>query len=423
MAISFIHTADIHLDSPLKGLERYENAPTERIRGATRRAFTRLIDLAIDRTVDFVLISGDLYDGDWRDYNTGLYLVRELGRLRELKIPVIVIAGNHDAANKMTRALRLPDNVRFLSHERPETVMLEDLGVAIHGQSFAKQAVMENLAVAYPARVGGFTNIGLLHTGMGGMDGHERYAPCTLEDLRVRGYDYWALGHIHARQVLCTEPVVVFPGNIQGRHIREAGPKGCLLAVIHPDQRIEPQFQRLDQVRWERGPVDVTELETEPEILDRAAEMFDGLLASETDPDTMLAVRMMFTGRTRLHDGIQTNPERFVAELRSLATERGGDRLWLEKVELATRPLRTAIEPEGPHVELTDVIEQLRSDPASLSTVVDELSELKRKLPAELTLDPDGPRLDDGPWLQTLLDQVQPLLHDLLTHSEGVDAK
>ena len=103
MAITFLHAADIHLDSPLKGLERYENAPVERIRGATRRAFTRLIDLAIEKRVDFVLIAGDLYDGDWRDYNTGLYLVRELGRLRDQKIPVFVIAGNHDAANKMTR--------------------------------------------------------------------------------------------------------------------------------------------------------------------------------------------------------------------------------------------------------------------------------------------------------------------------------
>ena len=204
-----------------------------------------------------MLISGDLYDGDWRDYNTGLYLVRELGRLRDLKIPVIVIAGNHDAANKMTRALRLPENVRFLAHERPETVRLEDLGVAIHGQSFARPAVMENLAAAYPAPVRGYTNIGLLHTGMGGVDGHERYAPCTLEDLRSRGYDYWALGHIHARQILCNEPLIVFAGNVQGRHIRETGPKGCLLATIDPDQQIEPVFQRLDQVRWERGCVDV----------------------------------------------------------------------------------------------------------------------------------------------------------------------
>ena len=152
MAISFIHAADIHLDSPLRGLERYENAPVERIRGATRRAFTRLIDLAIDAKVDFVLIAGDLYDGDWRDYNTGLYLVRQLGRLRDLKIPVFIIAGNHDAANKMTRALRLPENVCFLAHERPETLRLEDLGVAIHGQSFEKQAVFDDLAAGYQDR-------------------------------------------------------------------------------------------------------------------------------------------------------------------------------------------------------------------------------------------------------------------------------
>jgi exonuclease SbcD len=129
MAITFLHAADIHLDSPLKGLERYENAPVERIRGATRRAFTGLIDLAIEKRVDFVLIAGDLYDGEWRDYNTGLYLVRQLGRLREQQIPVFLIAGNHDAANKMTRSLRLPENVRFLDHERPETVLLENQGI------------------------------------------------------------------------------------------------------------------------------------------------------------------------------------------------------------------------------------------------------------------------------------------------------
>jgi exonuclease SbcD len=423
MAITFIHAADIHLDSPLKGLERYENAPIGRIRGATRRAFTRLIDLAIEKTVDFVLIAGDLYDSDWRDYNTGLYLVRELGRLRELKIPVFVIAGNHDAANKMTRALRLPENVRFLAHERPETLHLEDLGVAIHGQSFARAAVMENLAAAYPAPAKGYINIGLLHTGMGGVDGHERYAPCTLEELRVRGYNYWALGHIHARQVLCNEPMVVFAGNVQGRHIRETGPKGCLLVTIHPDQRIESAFQRLDQVRWERGSVDVAELESESEVLGRAAEMFDGLLATEPDTDAMLALRVSLSGSTSLHGRMQTDPERFVAEVRSLATERGGDRLWVERVELQTRPVRAVTVPDGPYHELLEVIEQLGSDPTSIHTVVEELAELKRKLPAELIHNPDSPRLDDPEWLQTLLGQVQPMLLDLLTKSESIDAK
>lgn len=422
MPISFIHAADIHLDSPLKGLERYENAPVDRIRGATRRAFTRLVDLAINRRVDFVLISGDLYDGDWRDYNTGLFLVREVGRLRDLNIPVIMIAGNHDAANKMTRALRLPPNTHLLTHDHPETVILEDLGVAIHGQSFAKPAITANLATAYPKAIGGYSNIGLLHTAMGGVEGHERYAPCTIDDLRARGYDYWALGHVHARQVVCPDPLAVFAGNIQGRHIRETGPKGCIIATVGSDQGIEWEFERLDQVRWERAQIDVSGIDSESDCLDRIAEAFDGLLASEPEPDTMLAVRLVLSGSTALHGRIHADTERMVAELRSLANERGNDRLWLEKVELETRPHGSDNVSEGPFHELVEVIAQFQSNPETMAQVFTELSELKRKLPAELANDPDGPHLDDGPWVQSLLEQIQPVLLDLLTHSDDVDA-
>jgi DNA repair protein SbcD/Mre11 len=370
-----------------------------------------------------VLIAGDLYDGDWRDYNTGLYLVRQFVRLREQEIPVVMIAGNHDAANKMTRALRLPVNVRLLGHEHPETVRLEEHGVAIHGQSFGKAAVLDNLAAAYPAPLKGYTNIGLLHSSMGGVDGHERYAPCSLEDLRGRGYDYWALGHVHNRQILCKEPLVVFPGNVQGRHIRETGPKGCLLATVRSDHKIESEFHRLDRIRWERVCVDIRELETESDILGRASGVLDDLLASETDPDAMLAVRVILGGTTPLHGRLQADPERSVAEIRSLATERGGDRLWIERVELDTQPLRAALLPDGPFDELQDVIEQLGTDPTSMNEVVGELVELKRKLPAELTQDTDGPRLDDTLWLQSLLVQVQPMLTDLLLKSEIVDTK
>ena len=418
MAISFIHAADIHLDSPLKGLERYENAPVERIRGATRRAFTRLIDLAIAKAVDFVLISGDLYDGDWRDYNTGLFLVQQLRRLRDSRIPVFLIAGNHDAANKMTRSLPLPENVHFLDHNRPQTVHLEELGVAIHGQSFAKAAITENLAAAYPSPVRGYVNIGLLHTAMNGAVGHEPYAPCTLDELRSHGYDYWALGHVHTREILCTEPIVVFPGNVQGRHVREIGPKGCLLATIGSDQRIDPVFQRLDQVRWERGTVDASDLETESDLMGRADAMFNDLLASEHDTDVMLAVRVIFCGTTSLHGRLHADADRWIAAVRSLATEKGDDRLWIEKVELRVQPARALRWPDGPFDDLLDVIEQLASDPDAAKTVIDELAELKRKLPAELIHDADGPRLDDTEWLRVLLPMVQPLLLDLLLKSE-----
>src|SRR5690625_3480523 len=147
---TFLHTADIHLDSPLRGLERYPGAPVAEIRNATRAAFTNLIDLAIEKKVDFIIIAGDLYDGDWQDYNTGLFFIKEMNRLRQHKISAFIISGNHDAASVLTKQLRLPENVHHFSSESPETFQIESLDVALHGQSFATRAVTENLAQKFP---------------------------------------------------------------------------------------------------------------------------------------------------------------------------------------------------------------------------------------------------------------------------------
>lgn len=252
----FLHAADIHLDSPLRGLHRYEGAPQDEIRQASRRALANLVQLALDESVAFVLIAGDLYDGDWKDHRTGLYFVSQMVRLREAGIPVFVIAGNHDAMNRMTRSLPLPENVRMLDHKKAETVKLEKLGVAVHGQSFAAQAVLEDLSAGYPPAVGGMFNIGVLHTCATGRDGHDNYAPCTVEGLISKRYDYWALGHVHARETLHREPDIVFPGNIQGRHIRESGAKGCMLVEVNARQKLEATMRPLDVFRWQKCWVD-----------------------------------------------------------------------------------------------------------------------------------------------------------------------
>ena len=190
----FIHAADIHLDSPLIGLQQYPGAPVEEIRGATRQALQALVELAMSEAVALVLIAGDLYDGNWKDYNTGLFFTAQMSRLREAGIQICLISGNHDAASHMTKDLRLPDNVFRPSHNAPESLILEDLGVVVHGQGFYKKAVTENLAVQFPLPRPGLFNIGLLHTSANGRPGHEPYAPCTLEDLLSKGYDYWAPG-------------------------------------------------------------------------------------------------------------------------------------------------------------------------------------------------------------------------------------
>ncbi|MBW2597058.1 MAG: DNA repair exonuclease, partial [Deltaproteobacteria bacterium] len=199
---------------------------------ATRRAFDNLVQTAIKEKVSFVLIAGDLYDGDWKDYNTGLYFVSQMNRLRDVNIPVYIVAGNHDAASKVSRVLRLPESVHLFPTQKPATLCINNIDVAIHGQSFASPAVKKDLSAKYPPRLPGYFNIGMLHTCVTGREGHESYAPCTLDGLRSKGYDYWALGHVHQHEVLMDDPLIVFPGNIQGRHVQETGPKGCVLVSV-----------------------------------------------------------------------------------------------------------------------------------------------------------------------------------------------
>ncbi len=263
----FVHAADIHLDSPLHKLDYYEGAPVEDLRQATRRALENLVKLVVSEDVAFVLIAGDLYDGDWRDYNTGLHFISQMGKLREAGIAVFIIAGNHDAASKITKTLRLPDGVKLFPAERPETFCLENIGVALHGQSFATPAVRKNLAALYPSALSGCFNIGILHTCVTGRESHEPYAPCTVQDLQSRGYDYWALGHVHQREVVLETPLSVFPGNIQGRHARETGPKGCMLVSVDDRGLPSADFRSLDVIRWATVELDASGVESAYDVV------------------------------------------------------------------------------------------------------------------------------------------------------------
>ena len=186
--MKLVHAADLHLDSPLRGLERYEGAPVERVRGATRRALENLVEFCIEEGAELLLLAGDLYDGNWKDYSTGLFFAKQMSRLREAGIRVALIRGNHDAASQITKHLRLPENVLEFSQRKPETHVFEDLGIAVHGQSFATRDVTEDLATRYPQAVPSLLNVGLLHT-CAGREGHDPYAPCSVETLISKGYD------------------------------------------------------------------------------------------------------------------------------------------------------------------------------------------------------------------------------------------
>jgi DNA repair exonuclease SbcCD nuclease subunit len=332
--MKFLHAADLHLDSPLRGLARYEGAPLEQIRGATRQAFDKLIELAIDEQVDFVLLAGDLYDGDWKDYNTGLYFINCMGRLKQADIKVFMIAGNHDAASQLSKSLRLPDNTHLFNSRKAETIYFEELEVAIHGQSFANGKITADLSAKYPEAKADYFNIGLLHTSLNGREGHDTYAPCTLEGLKQKQYQYWALGHVHKREVICEEPWIVFSGNLQGRHIRESDElgKGCTLVEVDDQQIVRVEHKALDGLRWFTCTFDATDCDSMDAVLQGAEQLLSAKQMSH--PQHFLAIRLIIEGRCPVHQELQAQVDYWQQELRSVANLLGN--IWLEKVQIKT---------------------------------------------------------------------------------------
>jgi len=409
--LKFIHAADVHLDSPLHRLETYEGAPAEEIRQASRRALENLIDLAIQEAVDFVLIAGDLFDGNWKDYNTGLYFIGQVSRLKDAGIPLFLISGNHDAAGRMTRSLPYPDNVHHFSHIEPETRILENLKVSIHGQSFSEPAVLDNLALTYPEPVPGCFNIGLLHTSLTGREGHEAYAPCNLDDLKSRGYEYWALGHVHQYEMVHEDPPVVFPGCLQGRHTRETGRKGCVLITVVEGEAPAVVRQPLDVIRWEHLSVDVKGAETEKECLDCFIEIM-GEYVRRHEPLPVIA-RVVFTGKTAVYDQITGDPAYWKEAVRSVAIAAFGDSVWIEKIKLRLETNTSNSEitgHPGPLAELENLVNDISKDESSLLELGNELENLFRKLPVEYrqggeAIDPELPRA-----MARLVEQAQAVL-------------
>jgi DNA repair exonuclease SbcCD nuclease subunit len=408
--MKFIHAADIHLDSPLRGLARYEGAPVEQMQSATRRAFINMIDLACNEKVDFILLAGDLYDVDWKDYNTGLFFNQQMSRLREADIPVFMVLGNHDAGNTITRQLRLPDNVTEFSYRQPETKILDNLGVAVHGQSFAKKSVTDDISAAYPNALPGYFNIGLLHTALNGRQGHADYAPCTMPGLLSHGYDYWALGHVHKREVLHENPWVVFSGNLQGRHARETGDKGCTLVKVK-NGKTTLTHRPLDVLRWEVCQLEVSDVIQADDIVDRAREAVTQLMQKVDDKP--LAIRVIIEGACPVHNELHSDSERWVNEIRAVATDAGLGNVWIEKISLQTHPISSkTVQDDGPLEELGNFLRTLPHDGDGLQALTTEFRSLRNALPAEARENERGGGIDPGntDTIRKLLNGVEELL-------------
>jgi len=335
--IRFLHCADLHIDSPLRGLERYEGAPVEDMRSATREAFKNVVGLAVDKKVDFLVIAGDIFDGDWKDYQTGVFFSSQLSRLGEQGIEVYIKRGNHDAQAKMTKTLPWPKNVHVFDELKAERVPNDNKGYAVHGRSFPTQHVTDDLAASYREPVPGFLNVAVLHTALEGREGHGTYAPTTKERLAAKGMQYWALGHVHAREEVLKKPCwIVFPGNTQGRHAKETGPKGCYIIEAEGDQIQSVDFHVIDAARWEQDIIDMTEVATESALGDRVAQTVkDKKGRVEGRP---LAIRLTLAGSSHLYLSVGRESERMKNLIRTVVNDAGGGSVWLEKVHFDVTP-------------------------------------------------------------------------------------
>jgi exonuclease SbcD len=388
----FVHTGDIHLDSPLKGLSGQEGAAAERIRTATRTAFDTLVGQAVEEQVAFMIIAGDLYDGDWRDYQTGLFFVRQMGRLAKAGIPAFLLYGNHDAESQITKRLVLPENVKVFSARKPQTFRLNDLAVAVHGQSFRQRDITDNLVPAYPAPMAGFFNIGVLHTALGGMPGHANYAPCALDDLISKSYDYWALAHVHQAAVLHEKPHVVFCGNLQGRHIREAGAKSASLVSVADGQVESVAPLHTDVVRWVRLQIPVAACGTADDVIDLIRKTIEETVERDAY-DRLLAFRLELTGQTALHGHLQSCAEHLLAESRAAALGMGEDAAWIERLVVATSNPDTAGSRKDALGDLQRMIGSAAKDSGLQAQLAAELGEFARKLPHDIRAEADDPLL------------------------------
>ncbi|MGC9220891.1 MAG: metallophosphoesterase family protein [Solirubrobacteraceae bacterium] len=385
-----LHLADLHLDSPMRGLSAHQDAP-DAIASCTRDAFQNAVGFAVDEAVDLVLIAGDAYDGEWNDFSTGVFLARQLGRLRDARIPVVMVWGNHDRASLITDRLSLPDGVRVLALDRPETVVFEQLGVAVHGQSFGAREVPEDLAAAYPPARPDLVNIGLLHTSFAGGVGHDTYAPTSAAVLQRAGYDYWALGHVHMRSQVSRSPVAWYAGCVQGRSVKETGAHGGLLVRLERGEAPVVEEHDFDVLRFVAVTVDCAGESSINGVITRCRAKFAEAVG-EADGRSV-AARVTLEGATAAHRLLLAREDELVAGLQLAASDVGQDRLWLGRVSVETVEVQTQSAGDS---ELAGVLDAALADPRTKDELAGVLAELVELLPDAM--------LDAGASLSWLAD-------------------
>jgi len=338
----FVHTADLHLDSPFYCLRASSEPVAQALREATFQAWEQVIAACLEHRAAFLLVAGDVFDSSLKSLRAQLRFHQGLERLARESIAVFVACGNHDPRDSWPAWSRPPDNTWVFGEQAEARQVRRDgeLLAVVTGISHPHKNETRDLTALFPPPAGpdAALQVAVLHANAGGQTGHEPYAPCEIEDLAGRGYHYWALGHVHRGGILRRDPWIVYPGNTQGRHLRETGPRGCYLVQVEDGAIAEaPRFVETDAVRWLEQEIDAEGLPTTQELLEAVTESCRRL--QQQGGGRPVAARLTVRGRTPLYGELRRlgHLEDLQAEARDRAAALDPF-VWLAELNFQARP-------------------------------------------------------------------------------------
>ncbi len=391
--VRFIHAADLHLDAPFGGIDAQDTRVRDALASSTYRALDALVAACIERGAEFLVVSGDVYNQAERRVRSQLAFAKAAATLEHAGIPVFVVHGNHDPSSGWSAGISMPANVHVFADDRVERIAFERDGetvCALYGRSYRRAAETTNLAKGFKREIGDAVAVGVLHTNVGGRPGYDDYAPCTLDDLRTCGMDYWALGHVHKPEVLSQSPYAVYAGCPQGLDPTQSGARGCYEVTIDGGV-VDAEFISLAAVVWHPAAVDLSSATRLDDVRDAIAAAVDAALAAAEAP---VVVRLDLTGRSDVHASLQTT-----GALAALVDDAREEALglepwvWIDRVRDRTRPaidldsLRTAEDFTGDVIRLADDLLGNASDGAAF---IDEVAAALLDRVGDPTLAPDA---------------------------------
>ena len=342
--IKFIHCADLHLDSPFQGLTTKEPSLADRFKHSTNEAFVKIIDLCLAEKIDFLTIGGDTFDGADRSLCAQILLRDQFEKLHKANIPVIIVAGNHDPLSDWLTEIQYPENVHLLAGNKVEQVPIEKNGkiiTTLFGISYKVREVAENLSLKFQVKEKDTISIGLLHANVGSRKEHASYAPCSINDLKAANMDIWLLGHIHTPEILCDDPLILYPGNIQGRHINEDGPRGCYIIKIDSSCKISYEFKPVQNILWKQEEINIKDIMTAIELTDVLSDKCEEELSKLSNNEKGIVIRWKLIGSSPLyHELTMTNK---TEETKEILVERFFKQtpfIFPESIRLSIKPER-----------------------------------------------------------------------------------